>query len=123
MNRIGWYRAVSTGRRASIAEGCAHAGVRGFRGRSRGGGFSACPRALSDAGAHWRGFPKSLIARSLRGVAFIRSDDHAGLRPARCAMLGGATRRRRQSHLAENAIHQAPNAAIRKRIGAELRAV
>ena len=79
--------------------------------------------ALSEAEVHWRGFLESLVARGLRGVEFITSDDHAGLRAARRAVLGGATWQRCQFHLARNAIHHAPNAEIRKRIGAELRAV
>ncbi len=77
--------------------------------------------ALSEAEVHWRGFLESLVARGLRGVEFIVSDDHAGLRAARRAVLGGATWQRCQFHLARNAIHHAPNAEIRKRIGAELR--
>ena len=93
--------------------------------------------ALSEAEVHWRGFLESLVARGLRGVEFIVSDDHAGLRAARRAVLGGATWQRCRSsgkrftgsfscpphHLARNAIHHATNAEIRKRIGAELRAV
>lgn len=79
--------------------------------------------ALSEAEVHWRGFLESLVRRGLRGVEFITSDDHAGLRAARRAVLGGATWQRCQFHLAQNAIHHAPNAEIRKRIGAELRAV
>lgn len=79
--------------------------------------------ALSEAEVHWRAFLESLVARGLRGVEFIVSDDHAGLRAARRAVLGGATWQRCQFHLAQNAIHHAPNIAIRKRIGAELRAV
>jgi len=79
--------------------------------------------ALSEAEVHWRGFLESLVARGLRGVEFIVSDDHAGLRAARRAVLGGATWQRCQFHLARNAIHHATNAEIRKRIGAELRAV
>jgi len=79
--------------------------------------------ALSEAEVHWRGFLESLVARGLRGVEFIVSDDHAGLRAARRAVLGGATWQRCQFHLAQNTIHHAPNAEIRKRIGAELRAV
>ena len=42
---------------------------------------------------------------------------------ARKAVLGGAKWQRCQFHLAHNAIHHAPNIAIRKRIGTELRAV
>ncbi|SHN78068.1 IS256 family transposase, partial [Oceanicella actignis] len=79
--------------------------------------------ALSEAEVHWRDFLESLVARGLRGVEFIVSDDHAGLRAARRAVLGGATWQRCQFHLARNAIHHAPNTGIRKRIGAELRAV
>ncbi|MCJ2180946.1 IS256 family transposase [Novosphingobium album (ex Hu et al. 2023)] len=79
--------------------------------------------ALSEAEVHWRCFLESLVVRGLRGVEFIVSDDHAGLRAARRAVLGGATWQRSQFHLAQNAIHHAPNAMIRKRIGSELRAV
>jgi len=79
--------------------------------------------ALSEAEVHWRDFLESLVARGMRGVDFIVSDDHAGLRAARRAVLGGATWQRCQFHLAQNAIHHAPNAEIRKRIGADLRGV
>ncbi len=79
--------------------------------------------ALSEAEVHWRGFLESPVARGLRGVEFIVSDDHPGLRAARRAVSGGATWQRCQFHLARNAIHPAPNVEIRKRIGAELRTV
>lgn len=79
--------------------------------------------ALSEAEVHWRAFLDSLIERGMRGVAFVASDDHAGLRAARRAVLPGATWQRCQFHLAQNAIHHAPNLAIRKQIGGELRAV
>ena len=79
--------------------------------------------ALSEAEVHWRAFLESLQARGLRGVEYVVSDDQAGLRAARRAVFGGATWQRCQFHLAQNAIHHAPSLAIRKRIGAELRAV
>lgn len=79
--------------------------------------------ALSEAEVHWRDFLESLVARGLRGVEFIVSDDHAGIRAARRAVLGGATWQRCQFHLAQNAIHHSPNVDIRRRIGAELRTV
>jgi transposase-like protein len=79
--------------------------------------------ALSEAQVHWRGFLDGLVARGMRGVEFIVSDDHAGLRAARRAVLGAATWQRCQFHLAANAIHHAPNTAIRGRIGTELRGV
>jgi len=59
----------------------------------------------------------------MRGVEFVVSDDHAGLRAARRAVLSGATWQRCQFHLAQNAIHHAPSLASRKRIGDELRSV
>ncbi|MBB4268315.1 IS256 family transposase, partial [Roseospira visakhapatnamensis] len=89
-------------------------------GRRRLLGVSA---ALSEAEVHWRDFLNDLVDRGLRGVDFIVSDDHAGLRAARRAVLPGATWQRCQFHLARNAIHHAPTLAIRKRIGEELRAV
>lgn len=79
--------------------------------------------ALSEAEVHWRAFLEGLQARGLCGVEYVVSDDHAGLRAARRAVLGGATWQRCQFHLARNAIHHAPSVAIRKRIGAELREV
>lgn len=79
--------------------------------------------ALSEAEVHWRAILESLQARGLRGVQYIVSDDHAGLRAARRAVFGGATWQRCQFHLAQNAIHHAPNLAVRKRIGAELREI
>ena len=36
--------------------------------------------ALSEAEVHWRAFLDSLIQRGLRGVKYIASDDHAGLK-------------------------------------------
>src|SRR5512135_222524 len=78
---------------------------------------------LSEAEIHWRAFLDSRIARGMRGVRFVVSDDHAGLRAARRAILPGAVWQRCQFHLAQNALHHAPNAAIRKRIGAELQRV
>jgi putative transposase len=89
-------------------------------GRRRVLGVSCDP---SEAEIHWRAFLDSLIDRGLRGVRFVVSDDHAGLKAARRAVLPGAIWQRCQLHLAQNAIHHAPNAAIRKRIGAELRRV
>ena len=92
----------------------------GADGRRRVLGVSCDP---SEAEVHWRAFLDSLIGRGIRGVRFVVSDDHAGLKAARRAVLPGAVWQRCQFHLAQNAIHHAPNAAIRKRIGAELRRI
>ena len=72
---------------------------------------------------HWRACLESPLARGLQGVEFITSDDHPGLKAARLAVLPGARWQRCQFHLAQNAIHHAPNQVIRKAIGQELRAV
>ena len=79
--------------------------------------------ALSEAEVHWRAFLESLQARGMRGVEYVVSDDHSGLRAARRAVPGGATWQRCQFHLARNAIHNAPNAEIRKRIGRQLKPI
>ena len=39
--------------------------------------------ALSEAEVHWRAFLETLVARGMRGVAYIVSDDHPGLGAAR----------------------------------------
>ncbi len=52
---------------------------------------------------HYRAFLDSLIERGLRGVKFIASDDHAGLKAARKALLPGVPWQRCQFHLQHNA--------------------
>ena len=47
------------------------------------------PVALSESEVHWRAFLERLIQRGLRGVKYIASDDHAGLKAARKAMFLG----------------------------------
>ena len=59
--------------------------------------------ALSEAEVHWRAFLDSLIERGLRGVKFLASDDHAGLKAARKAMFPGVPCQRCQFHLQRNA--------------------
>jgi putative transposase len=89
-------------------------------GRRRILGVSAKP---SEAEVHWRDFLDRLVARGLRGVTYVVSDDHAGLGAAREAVLPGAIWQRCQFHLAQNASHHAPTLAIRGRLGAELRRI
>jgi putative transposase len=59
--------------------------------------------ALSEAEVHWRDFLESLIGRGLTGVKYIVSDDHAGLRAARRAVLPSVPWQRCQFHLQQNA--------------------
>jgi transposase-like protein len=109
-------------REHGVADDCAVLSAIGIDplGRRRVLGVSV---AFSEAEVHWRAFLQSLVARGLQGVEFLTSDDHPGLKAARQAVLPGARWQRCQFHLAQNAIHHAPNLAIRKAIGAELRAV
>ena len=58
---------------------------------------------LSEAEVHWRAFLDSLIQCGLRGVKYIASDDHAGLKAARKAMFPGVPWQRCQFHLQHNA--------------------
>jgi transposase-like protein len=58
---------------------------------------------LSEAEVCWRAFLDSLIERGLRGVRFIASDDHAGLKAARKALFPGVPWQRCQFHLQHNA--------------------
>lgn len=89
--------------------------------------FSACrwhsQRPKSPIIPLGRDFLEDLIGRGMRGVQFVTSDDHAGLKAARKAVLGGTLWQRCQFHLAQNATHHAPTAAIRKRVGSQLRDV
>jgi transposase-like protein len=64
-----------------------------------------------------------VVQRGLRGVTYIASDDHAGLKAARRAILPGVPWQRCQFHLAQNAIHHCPTQAIRAQIGDWLRPI
>jgi len=59
--------------------------------------------ALSEAEVHWRAFLDDLVKRGLIGVKLIVSDDHAGLKAARRAVLPGVPWQRCQFHLQQNA--------------------
>ena len=79
--------------------------------------------ALSEAEVHWREFLDGLVARGMRGVGYIVSDDHAGLGAARKAVLPGVAWQRCQFHLAQNAVHHCPSVKARGEIGEKLREV
>jgi putative transposase len=79
--------------------------------------------SLSEAEPHWRDFLASLQARGLHGVRMIASDAHAGLKEALRARFSGVPWQRCQFHLARNAMAYVPKVAMRKEVGASLRAV
>jgi transposase-like protein len=79
--------------------------------------------ALSEAQTHWGDFLSSLQERGLHGTKFIVSDDHAGLKAARCARFPGVPWQRCQFHLQQNAQHYCPRIAMRKTVAAQLREI
>lgn len=79
--------------------------------------------SLSEAEVHWRTFLESLVARGLKGVELIISDDHAGLRKARRAVFGGLPWQRCQFHLQQNAGKYVPRKAMRKEVAADIRMI
>jgi transposase-like protein len=58
-----------------------------------------CSVQLSEAETHWRSFLQSLVDRGMRGIKLTVSDDHAGLKAARQAVLAGVPWQRCQFHL------------------------
>ncbi|WP_396433349.1 IS256 family transposase [Limnohabitans sp.] len=79
--------------------------------------------ALSEAEVHWRAFLDSLIGRGLRGVKYIASDDHAGLKAARKAMFLGVPWQRCQFHLQHNAQGYVTKLDQRTTVARQIRAI
>ena len=82
---------------------------------------SACrwhsPRPKSTGGPFWRIWLRAACAVCGSSPSTIMPASQVGIWAARKAVLGGAVWQRCQFHLAQNAIHHAPTAAIRKRPG------
>jgi transposase-like protein len=72
---------------------------------------------------HWRSFLESLVARGLRGVELITSDDHGGLGAARRAVFGGVSWQRCQFHLQQNTQAYVPRDSVKAEVAATLRAI
>jgi putative transposase len=68
---------------------------------------------LSEAEHHWWTFLQSLLARGMRGMQLVISDDHAGLKTARSATLHGIPWQRCQFQTIRNAVAHAPRASMR----------
>lgn len=79
--------------------------------------------SLSEAEVHWRKFLDSLVARGLKGVRLIISDDHAGLKAARAAALPAVNWQRCIFHLMQNVNHHCPKVSMRTKVAANLRKV
>lgn len=79
--------------------------------------------SLGEHEVHWRTFLEDLVARGLRGVQLITSDDHQGLKAARLAVFGGVPWQRCQFHLQQNASAYVPRRAILSEVAADIRAI
>jgi putative transposase len=79
--------------------------------------------AFSEAEVHWRAFLDSLLRRGLRGVKFIVSDDHAGLKAARRATFPSVPWQRCQFHLQQNAQAYVTRLDQRKPVAQRIRAI
>jgi transposase-like protein len=79
--------------------------------------------ALSEQEVHWRTFLQSLVARGLRGLQLIISDDHAGLQAARQAVFGAVPWQRCQFHLQHNARAYVPRKELQAEVAADIRMI
>jgi len=77
--------------------------------------------SLSEAEVHWRTFLESLNNRGMHGLRYIVSDDHAGMRAARQAVLPAVPWQRCQFHLAQNAMHYTPHHRMRHEVAEDIR--
>jgi len=79
--------------------------------------------SLSEAEVHWREFLTSLTKRGLHGMKLITSDDHAGLKAARKAVLGSVPWQRCQFHLQQNAQAHVPKKSMQSEVAETIRDV
>lgn len=79
--------------------------------------------SLSEAEVHWRSFLQDLVARGMKGIRLVISDDHAGLEVARRAVLGGLPWQRCQFHLQQNAVKYVPRKSMRKEVAEDIRVI
>jgi putative transposase len=79
--------------------------------------------SMGEQEIHWRTFLQSLVARGLRGIQLITSDDHAGLKAARKAVFGGIAWQRCQFHLQQNASAYVPRKEMQAEVAADIRTI
>lgn len=63
---------------------------------------------MSEDGAFWEEFLRKLVARGLKGVKFVVSDAHEGLKSAIKKVLTGSTWQRCRVHFMRNVLSQVP---------------
>ena len=79
--------------------------------------------SVSEAEVHWRTFLESLVARNLRGLMLVTSDDHPGLRKAIAAVFPGVAWQRCQFHLQRNAASYVSRLSLRSAVAEDIRAI
>ena len=79
--------------------------------------------SLSEAEIHWREFLKSLLARGMHGLKMVTSDNHAGLKAARKAVLGNVPWQRCQFHLQQNASSYVPKKSMQPAVHADIKVI
>ena len=79
--------------------------------------------SLSEQEVHWRSFLESLVARGMKGIRVIISDDHAGLKAARKAIFGGIPWQRCQTHLQRNASAHVPRQSMKNEVADDIRTI
>jgi transposase-like protein len=72
--------------------------------------------SLSEAEVHWRKFIEDMLARGLKGIKLVVSDDHKGLKAALRSTLPSVPWQRCIFHLCQNAQHYSPSIAMRGEI-------
>jgi len=79
--------------------------------------------SAGESELHGRSFFEGLIARGLRGVRMITSDDHSGMGAARRAVFGGVAWQRCQFHLQQNAQSYVPKEEMKKKVAVKIRSI
>ena len=82
-----------------------------------------CSVELSEAEHHWRKFLQSLLDRGMHGMKFVVSDDHAGLKAARQAVMPGVPWQRCQFHTIQNAMAHVPKVAMRVDVARDIKRI
>jgi transposase-like protein len=82
-----------------------------------------CSVELSEAEHHWRKFLQSLLDRGMHGIKLVVSDDHAGLKAARQAVMPGVPWQRCQFHTIQNAMAHVPKVAMRVDVARDIKRI
>ena len=82
-----------------------------------------CSVELSEAEHHWWKFLQSLLDRGMHGMKLVVSEDHAGLKAARQAVMPGVPWQRCQFHTIQNAMAHVPKVAMRVDVARDIKRI